>query len=586
MIKKVQLTNFKRFSSTTVNFKEKGVSILVGGNNSGKSTLLHAMAVWEFAKIYLENEKGAQSLHENFHGDGIGIGLEDFTPINIPSLKYLWTNLNYGGVNGGYSLKIKCTWDLPLKPDRQLEISFALTQERLFIKPTFSNLSPTDKVPVVAYLPPFAGITDREQWYSPADRKKLIGRGLAGSVLRNTIMEMYMENVRARREKKGVAARIPKSSLALLKSIDPFEVLNRNLLEVFSVNLYPHHFSPQFHNYVKIDLAKGQIVHQRFKPFPNYTKRDIMVEGSGFLQWLSVYAYAINNEIDLLLLDEPDAHLHCSLQNLLLDKLIEICKNADKQILLASHSTELIKYVHTEQILEVKGNTAKYLQQDNQKTAVIAGLGSEYSPIINKLQRSKRLIFTENKSDIDLLKIWCEKLQIDWPQRIVEWPFANNHDQRKQLFLHIKEEIKDLKGLSVEDRDNDLYEQTTAILAEKYPDWTSGNAELRYRRWRRWEIENYLICPSAIARAANVDEKEIRDFLCDSFSMIVPAEFHLTERKNETRTLFDLEGKSIMDAIESKFGVSKYDVANSMLKDEVFEDIKTLLNEIVAMCSN
>jgi len=38
-----------------------------------------------------------------------------------------------------------------------------------------------------------------------------------------------------------------------------------------------------------------------------------MVEGSGFLQWLSVFALATDPGLDVLLLDEPDAHLHSSL---------------------------------------------------------------------------------------------------------------------------------------------------------------------------------------------------------------------------------------------------------------------------------
>lgn len=43
-----------------------------------------------------------------------------------------------------------------------------------------------------------------------------------------------------------------------------------------------------------------------------------MVEGSGFLQWLSVYTLALNPSINVLLLDEPDAHLHTTLQDHLL----------------------------------------------------------------------------------------------------------------------------------------------------------------------------------------------------------------------------------------------------------------------------
>lgn len=62
MIKKVELTKFKRFSNSTIEFNPKGVSILAGGNNSGKSSLLHSLAIWEFCKIYLINQKGPKRM--------------------------------------------------------------------------------------------------------------------------------------------------------------------------------------------------------------------------------------------------------------------------------------------------------------------------------------------------------------------------------------------------------------------------------------------------------------------------------------------------------------------------------------------
>ena len=52
MIKSITLTNFKKYKDKTINLKD-GVTLLVGGNNEGKSTILHALAVWEFCKNYL-----------------------------------------------------------------------------------------------------------------------------------------------------------------------------------------------------------------------------------------------------------------------------------------------------------------------------------------------------------------------------------------------------------------------------------------------------------------------------------------------------------------------------------------------------
>ena len=59
MISKVTIQNFKCFREPTeFILKPEGVTFLAGGNNSGKSTLLQALAVWEFARSVIEVNKG------------------------------------------------------------------------------------------------------------------------------------------------------------------------------------------------------------------------------------------------------------------------------------------------------------------------------------------------------------------------------------------------------------------------------------------------------------------------------------------------------------------------------------------------
>ena len=58
-------------------------------------------------------------------------------------------------------------------------------------------------------------------------------------------------------------------------------------------------------------------------PKSKYSPRDIITQGSGYLQWLSIFCILYTSDIDVLLLDEPDAHLHASLQSELLSKLKE-----------------------------------------------------------------------------------------------------------------------------------------------------------------------------------------------------------------------------------------------------------------------
>lgn len=579
MINKIELKNFKRFKEKEIKLLPNELSLIVGGNNSGKSSVLHALAVWEYCKTVLKYEKSPKSILRGFKGDGYGINIDDFTPINIPSLKYLWTNLNS---SSGYNLTIKCYWNINDNEERFLKIGLALTQERLFIKALESSIEEGEAVPQIAYLPPFAGITDKEQWYSLAYRNKVIGQGLAGAVLRNTIIELYNSNLKLREEKKGNGSRISKKDLKFIRENDSFEKLNKVLFETFKGIIDPQDFNPEFHTNIKIDFVKGTIVNNRFTKHKNYNKRDIMVEGSGFLQWLSVYTFAINPKIDILLLDEPDAHLHNSLQSLLIGKLNEISGDLNKQILIATHSTDVVKSLPCEIILHVE-NSISYLTNENQKIKVLSGLGSEFFPKLDKLQRYKKVLFVENSSDFELLKIWTKNLGLVWPDNIVIWPFANNHKERKQLFLHLKDEISNIKCISLSDRDNDLYEHTNLNLQDSVGNLIEGENHFLTRKWRRWEIENYLLCPTAIAKACEKDEAEVYQFIQEQFGIIIHENYLQSDKTPQTAPLFD-EGKPIIERILNEYNISKLDIARNMNENEIFEDIKTIINQIIDLC--
>ncbi|EMD3264237.1 AAA family ATPase, partial [Escherichia coli] len=71
-IKKVELKKFKKYKNSTIQLNDE-LSLLVGGNNSGKSSLLQAMATWQFCKTLLEIEKGRVSWTENATNQGVGL---------------------------------------------------------------------------------------------------------------------------------------------------------------------------------------------------------------------------------------------------------------------------------------------------------------------------------------------------------------------------------------------------------------------------------------------------------------------------------------------------------------------------------
>jgi len=585
MIHKIKIKNFKRLGTKEIILKDN-ISLVVGGNNSGKTSVLHALAVWEYSKQVLFYEKSPRALYQGFTGDGYGVTIDDFTPINIPSFKYLWTNLK---ADSGYTLEISCFWMLH-DIEKHLKIGLAYGQEKLYIKPLDSNVNEGDYIPHVVYLPTFAGINSKEEWHTPAVRNKYIGQGLAGSVLRNQIMELFLHNQEIRKERKGDKNKILESDLKWIRENDAYELLNQTIFSIFKGILYPKVFNPSFHTHVLVNFRKGEFINKRFKPITDYKERDIMVEGSGFLQWLSVYTMAVTPNIDVLLLDEPDAHLHCSLQSELFAHLQKIVTLKEKQILIATHSTDIIKTYDFGRILSVSNTSIQYLTSDDAKIRIISGIGSEYFPLLEAVQKNKRVLFVENESDANLLKIFCNKYS-SWPDNLVVWPKANKQKERCVLFLYLKEQIQGLKCISLSDRDNELYQEGTSNLHDSTPDKVEGDNELRYRKGRRWEIESYLISKPAIIRiimnhSGISSDEAAQDFdnFAASLGIVINPDYKQSDLTKSNAPLFNMDAKALLMPICDHYGIDKYSIANEMNADEIFDDVKTLIDEIVNMC--
>lgn len=266
-------------------------------------------------------------------------------------------------------------------------------------------------------------------------RRRRIGEGLAGAVLRNILLDLYDANKVKRTELRQDKSKISDPDLKALRDNDPWELLQGTLREVFGAELIVDAFQEEYHSYIQIDIVKGAAEGYKLKRHPNYAPRDLMVEGSGLLQWLSVYTLAVAPGVDVLLFDEPDAHLHVSLQDRLLTILDKLANKQHKQVLLATHSSELIRHSAPSTILHVRGSSGGvYLTKEHQKVGLLAGLGTDYAPKIDQAKHRKRLLFVEGRyADAAILKRFAATLSLGWPHRAVVWPMVGGQKERKLL---------------------------------------------------------------------------------------------------------------------------------------------------------
>lgn len=590
-ITKVGIRFFKQFLSLDANIESDGITILAGPNNAGKSTFLEALSLWSYACRTIDYKKGRYALLPGTKADGCGVTLDEFTPIAVPSFNHLWNNEK---VYGGYSMDIACWWRDDNEQEKFIGMSFALNQAKLFMKIFDSNITREDQIPTIVYLPTFAGIQREELWCPPALRRRYIGQGLTGAVLRNQIVDLYDKYLNRVHDVQGSKKSKSKRDVEILCK-EPYIWLNTVLGKVFGEYLVPTQFNKEQHTHVEVCIRKGRYNKLIACPEFGSQKHDLLVAGKGFVQWLSVFVNALSPDVDILLLDEPDAHLHNMLQTEMMERLQELQTIRKKQIIIASHSVELLSMVGCDQIMTIENFSTRYLETDEDRIALLQGIGADYSPFINRLKQTQRILFVEDDSDGQVLMRIAAICGMPWPQNVCIRKTDKVTAGRVQVFQLLCSQIPDLQGLSIVDRDDTPYEKITRSLSEKGSNdskWQIGNSVLLHKKWRRREIENYLICPRALAKIYwkshpekdyDTCYREITEFLRVNHGLDVNVDYKGTECTDLNKNWFDADAKVVLKDVGTHFHIKhkKYDILRYMDPEDVCEDLKTMINNII-----
>ena len=357
------------------------------------------------------------------------------------------------------------------------------------------------------------------------------------------------------------------------------------MARIFGLQLSVDPFNELFHTSIKVECIKGSLQGTTFTRYPNYKPRDLMAEGSGFLQWTSVYVLALSPTVRTLLLDEPDAHLHPSLQSQLVEALEDIVRTTGKQVLMATHSTEILRWADPAFVMAFSGNSAEYLKDHEQKISLFLGLGSSYAPKLDPLRRFKNLLIVENTSDARILRALAGRANLIWPDNLVVWPWTGSSKERKNLFLQLQAEVPGLKAISIRDRDDQSLETIDASnLRDKSTN--SPHEDMKIRVWRRRHIENYLLNPTTIARATNLPLANINEILA-AHALVVPENFI---QHDVAPAMLDARGKEIMqkgtDSLKNRLAITPIKIAEAMNNNEICLDIIEFIQQIITMCGS
>ena len=466
MINKVIVKNFKRFKEEQFLLSESVV--LAGPNNAGKSTLLQAIVTWKLGLTKWCDQRAKSSATRR---TGVPITRTDFTALPLREMNLLWEGRR---VAGGVKKESRFI-EIILEGNSNegdwecgLEFQYA-NPEMVYVRPREAKLLDDKKLKdfppeqardlSIVHIPPLSGIERHEPRRDRGYQDLLIGQGRPGEILRNLLLEV---------SESGEGN---------------WEALTEQVESLFKIELSRPNYSPG-QPYIICEYTEAK----------NNRPLDLSNAGSGFLQVLLLLAFFYARPATILLMDEPDAHLHVILQKETYDLLRKIASQRSCQLLVATHSEVLLDSTDPTRVLAFIGERPHLLSHNVDKDALREALKRLTTTDLILGRDIGSVLYVEGESDEKILSEWTRILQhkqagIFFQRPYVHWLGGRSIKEAKDHYFALRAAFPQIRGVCLLDGDN-----------RDEPDSEMTRAGLRVLRWKRYEIENYLLVPGAIKR--------------------------------------------------------------------------------------
>lgn len=203
---------------------------------------------------------------------------------------------------------------------------------------------------LTTYIPGLAGLSEKESILAQPTLRRQAASGDAGGVLRNILL-----NLRSRREGEANEA-AGRGRLAKLNELVQ-QVHPGVQVDVAFDEREDYHISAT----IRTDDFAGQ-------------SRPLETAATGVLQVVQIFAYLILFEPRIMLIDEPDAHLHPDKQERLIEALERAASDYDTQIILTTHSPHIVRAASAAaKLVWMKGGTVE--TEDDETIRRLLGWG-------------------------------------------------------------------------------------------------------------------------------------------------------------------------------------------------------------------
>jgi ABC-type arginine transport system ATPase subunit len=479
MLTRLRVTNFKRLNMDV----PLGRSVVfIGPNNSGKTTALQALTLWDLGLRQWLAKRGGKAPVEK--RPGVVINRRDLTSIPVSSAKLLWRDLHVrsvksvnGKAESTRNIRIDIvvdgvtegvSWSCGLEFDYTNEESFVCRPIRQdgfdqhpVQKANFTAIPPQAAEVRVAYLPPMSGLAATEPKWEHGRINVLLGEGQTAQVLRNLCYQIY--------------------------EMDPghetWKQLRGRIRGLFGVELQPPSFVAE----------RGEIT-MDYKE-PNGVRFDLSASGRGLQQTLLLLAHLHANPKTVLLLDEPDAHLEILRQRQIYQILTETADRQGAQVIAASHSEVVLNEAATRgQVIAFVGRPHILTDRGSQVLKSLSDIGFDQ---YYQAQQTGWALYLEDATDLALLQEFARLL--GHPAKdCLERPFVNYvatnlPGKAREHFYGLREAKQDLVGIAIFDR------------LEKE---LQKNTPLKELMWSRREIENYFCSEEVLMAFAGAEHPD------------------------------------------------------------------------------